>query len=146
MRLSRCAVVVLMMLIGTSTHAADEEPVCQSLLRQIGGAINRLSAAEDNVQQRAKYLERIALMERSALQSAYPSSAAVFDNELARANQNLESAQMRRQLAVSEMNMAMTTYAQQCPQHFASIQERYDQLAVLAIKALSDPEPQAPPK
>ena len=142
-RANHGAIIALLLLAGTAAHAADEEPVCTFLLRQIGFAAQQVRSAGDDVLERAKYLERIALMERSALQSAYPSSAGVFESELARANQSLDAAQTRRQLALSAVNMATTAYVQQCPQHFAAIQGDYAQLAILVGKAMSDSSQQA---
>lgn len=140
------SIVAFMLLAGAAVHATDEEPVCHFLLRQIGVALKQASAADDDARAKAQYLERIALMERNALQSAYPSTAAVFDNELARANQSLEAAQMRSQIAQSDFRSAITTYVQQCPQHFAAIQGSDEQLALLAMRALSDPSESAPTK
>ena len=140
------AIVTLMMLLGAAARAADEEPVCTSLLRQIGFATQRAATANDDKFEKAKYLERIALMERSALQSAYPSSAAVFENELGRASQRLDAAETRSQLALASMEMATATYVQQCPQHFAAIHGDYMQLDFLAIRAMSDSSQSVPSK
>src|ERR1700685_3619766 len=103
-RASHRAIIALLLLAGPAAQAADEEPVCTFLLRQIGFSLQQASSTDNDVLEKAKYLERIALMERSALQSAYPSSAAVFEGELARASQSLDAAQTRRQLAFSAVN------------------------------------------
>jgi hypothetical protein len=134
------------MLAGTAVRAADEEPVCHFLLQQIGAAAQRASAAHDDARERAKYLQRIALMERSALQGPYPSTAGVFDTELARAEQSLDTANARSEAAYAAIGTAETMFVQQCPQHFAAIHGDYMQLANLVSKAMSDstqaePEP-----
>jgi hypothetical protein len=137
---TRLVVITLTMLAGAAVaHAADEEPVCRSLLQQIGVAAQQMTTASDDEFEKSKYLKRIALMERSALQGPNPSSAAVFDSELSRAEQSLDAARTRSQVALSAGNMAMTAYVQQCPQHFAAIHGDYTQLVILAVKAMSDP-------
>jgi hypothetical protein len=155
MTLSRCnrkvmgnaVMIILISVAGVAARAAeDEETVCTFLLRQIGMSIQQASSVDDDVDEKAKYLERIALMERSALQSAHPSSAAAFDSELARANQSLDAAKTRRQAAFSAVNMAETAYVQQCPQHFAAIHGDHLQLVILAIKAISDSNQSVPSK
>jgi hypothetical protein len=132
-------VVPILLLVGTAARAADEEPVCRVLLQQIGSALYQLVPASDDVDERAKYLERIALMERSALESAYPSSAGAFDNALADANRSLDAAVTRREVARSAVNMATTAYMQQCPEHFAAMQGNYLALIALAVKSVPDP-------
>ncbi len=136
----------LILLAGTAAHATDEEPVCRFLLQQIGFAINKARSADDDVGEKARYLERIALMERSALQSAYPSSAAAFDSELARANQALDAARARSDAAYSAINTAITAFVQQCPKQFAATQGSDAQLVILVEKAMSEPEQQSPSK
>jgi hypothetical protein len=136
--------IMLIAMSGGVARAADEESVCTFLLRQIGTSIQRASSAEDDADEKAKYLQKIALMERRALQSSYPSSAAAFDNELARANQSLEVARTRSQVAGSAVNMAETAYVQQCPAHFAAIHGDHLQLVLLAIKAITDSSQSVP--
>ena len=148
-RAAHGSMIALILLTGTAARAADEEPVCRSLLQQIGFATQRASSASDDVREKAKYLERIALMERSALQNGLPqlsSAAAAFDSELARANQSLDAARTREAVAGSALDVAISTYVQQCPQHFAAIHGDYLQLGILSLKAMSDPEQQAPSK
>jgi hypothetical protein len=142
----RWLTVTFMVLVSAATHAADEEPVCKFLLRQIGFSAQRADSAENDYFEKAKYLKKIATMSQSALQSAYPSSAWVFESELARANQSLDAAETRRQLAFSAVNIATMAYVQQCPQHFAAIQGDYLQLAFLVGKAMSDSTQEEPSK
>lgn len=141
MAVVRTAVILLTILAGTAVRAADEEPVCRFLLQQIGAAANRANAANDEVLERAKYLQKIALMERSALQGPYPSTAGVFDAELARAEQSLDAAKARSGAADAATGAAETMYVQQCPRHFAAIHGDYTQLAILVSKAMSDSSP-----
>ena len=129
---------------ASPAQATDEEPVCKSLLQRIAYAAQRANSASDEALAKAKYLERIALMERRALQSEYPSSAAAFDSELARANQSLDAARTRREIAISSVDLATTAYVQQCPQHFAAIHGDYAQLGILAFKSVSESSPSAP--
>jgi 1-deoxy-D-xylulose 5-phosphate reductoisomerase len=74
--------VALMALAGAAVHAADEEPVCKFLLRQIGFSAQRADSAANDVLERAKYLEKIVLMSRNALQIAYPSHAEPVNYDL----------------------------------------------------------------
>lgn len=131
-------VTVLFGLVGATARAADDEPTCRFLLQRIGIATQQASLASDEERERAKYLQRIALMERNALQSANASSAAVFDSELARANQSFDAARTRSQLAGLAVNVATTAYVEQCPEHFAAIHGDYLQLAILVAKTMSD--------
>ncbi len=142
----RMAIVLCMVLAGTVVRAADEEPVCHFLLQQIGFAAQKAGGVDDDVLQKAKYLERIALMEQSALHGPSPSSAGVFDAELARAQESLDAAKMRQDVARSAINSATTAFVQQCPQHFAAINGDYVQLAILVGKAMSDPSQTEPAK
>jgi hypothetical protein len=144
--MGHAAIVTLLMLLGAAARAADEEPACTSLLRQIGFAAQRFGIANDDKFEKAKYLEKIALMSRSALQSAYPSSAWVFESELARASQRLDAAETRSQLALGAMDLATAAYVQQCPQHFTAIHGDYVQLAMLVVKAMSDSTQEEPSK
>jgi len=141
--------IALILLTGTPVRAADEEPVCRFLLQQIGFATQRARSAHDDAFEKAKYLERIALMERSALQNGLPqlsAAAAAFDNELARANQSMDAARTREAVAGSAVNTAITAFVQQCPQHFAATQGDFAQLAILVEKAMSDPSQPVPQK
>jgi hypothetical protein len=144
-RTLRVMITFVTMLAGPAAHAADEETVCRFLLRQIGSAIQQAGSASDDALEKAKYLERIALMERRALQSAYPSSASAFDGELARASQSLDAARTRSQVARSALETATAAYVQQCPQHYAAINGDYVQLVILAVKAVADPSQREAP-
>jgi hypothetical protein len=135
----RSAAILSAVLVTSAARAADEDPVCHFLLQQIGAAAQRASRADDDVHMRAQYLQRIALMERSALQGPYPSAAGVFDSELARAEQSLDAAKARSEAADAAINAATTAYVEQCPQHFMAMQGNYLTLTILAVKSLTDP-------
>jgi hypothetical protein len=116
--------LVILSFISQWSYASDEEATCQLLWNHVDQAAQRSTVAQREVSQRADYLLRIAQMSRAALQSPYPSSAAVYQSEMTRASQNLDMAKMSLDAADSAFNATVATYAQACPLHFADIQAK----------------------